>query len=460
MKVVKFGGTSLASGSQVKKVIKIIAADKKRRVVIVSAPGKRFSEDTKITDLLLQLAENDIQKKDNTKLRQQLIQRYQDIADDFGLGPDITNELTEYLKKIETGKYPSEAFFRAALAAQGEHMSAWLITKLFQASGLKARNLTPEQIGLLVSSRPGQAQVLPRSYAKIAQTKLNEDEIVVFPGFYGVTKEGWINTFARGGSDITGSILARGFASELYENFTDVDTIYAVDPHLVKDPAAITKMSYREMRELSYAGFGVFNDEAILPAIEGQIPINVKNTNDPEKKGTMIVPASQIHRKSKITGIASSDKFSALFIHSYLVNRQVGFSLKVLQILADLNISYEHMPSGIDDITIIFAKDQLTNGRKEQLTQRVKDEIKPDTLEWKNDYSIIMVVGEGLVNRVGAIAGIVDPLKDKGISLTMVNQGSSEISIMLGVRPSEEKKAVEAIYDANFKDGKPIVKNQ
>ncbi|MHA5108003.1 aspartate kinase [Oenococcus oeni] len=455
MKIVKFGGSSLSSGVQIRKVFQIVKSDPERRIVVVSAPGKRFKGDVKITDLLLKLAEAILNEEKTAQIYEQIFLRYQAIGDLFKIPRSGIEQLKEHLYSVAQADYPSNDFFRAALSAQGENMSAHLITLIFKQLGLKARLLTPKEVGLTVSGEARKAQILPGSYAKIAKTKFTDNEVLIFPGFFGITKNGLINTFSRGGSDITGAILARGFGADLYENFTDVNSIYAVNPGLVADPAPIKEMTYNEMRELSYAGFAVFHDEAILPAIQGKIPICVKNTNRPEMPGTKIVPRDKVSHKNKITGIASSHHFQAIYLHRYLINREVGFTAKILKIMADLNISYEHMPSGIDDLTIILDKNQLTNGRKEKLTQRIKDEIQPDDLQWRNDYAIIMVVGEGLVNRVGAMADIVDPIRDAGISLTMVNQGSSEISIMLGVRPEDEQKAVKAIYNDHFENGHP-----
>ena len=257
-------------------------------------------------------------------------------------------------------------------------------------------------------------------------------------------------TFSRGGSDITGAIMARGFHADMYENFTDVSAIYAVDPHIIKSPAAIETMTYREMRELAYAGFAVFHDEAIIPVIEADIPINVKNTNEPDAPGTMIVPVDQVSNPAKVTGIASDDRFAALYLHRYLLNKEVGFTLRILQILARHGVSYEHMPSGIDDMTIIFDKTQLTQPIQDAICAEIQAEIAPDHLEWIDDFAIIMVVGEGMQNRVGAFSEIATPLSEAGITLPMINQGASQISLMLGVKASQVNDAVRVIYDAVF----------
>ena len=250
------------------------------------------------------------------------------------------------------------------------------------------------------------------------------------------------------------AIWAKGVSANVYENFTDVDAIYSASPDIVKNPKPISIMTYSELRELSYAGFKVFNDEAVLPAIKGNIPINVKNTNFPNKKGTLILPAEKIHNnlKKNITGIASQNNFDALYLHRYFINREVGFGLKILKILSDLKISYEHMPSGIDDVTIIINQDQLTKKKKDILTKKIRAQIKPDSLAWKNNYAIIMIVGQGMLNQVESLSKIISPLKKANILINMVNQGASETSIMLGIGSQDEKEAVKAIYQANFKN--------
>ncbi len=258
-------------------------------------------------------------------------------------------------------------------------------------------------------------------------------------------------TFSRGGSDITGAIMARGLSADLYENFTDVSAIYAVNPTIIDQPAAIEQMTYDEMRELSYAGFAVFHDEAIIPAIQGGIRINIKNTNEPDAPGTFIVPPTEVQQTRPVTGIANSNRFAALYLHRYLLNKEVGFTLRILEILKRHNISYEHMPSGIDDLTIIFDKTSLSQEQVDNMLADIASDIKPDTLKWLPSYGIIMIVGEGMRNRIGALTEIVTPLKEHGISLQMVNQGASEISIMLGIQPDLADRAVKAIYDNIFK---------
>ncbi|GAQ01452.1 aspartate kinase [Companilactobacillus farciminis] len=246
-------------------------------------------------------------------------------------------------------------------------------------------------------------------------------------------------------------MLSRGLHADLYENFTDVDAIYVANNHVVKHPQAIKKMSYREMRELSYAGFSVFQDEAIIPAVKGQVPVNVKNTNNPSAEGTLIVPEQFLFNPSnEITGIACSKRFSALYIHRYLLNKEVGFTLKLLQLFYKYNISYEHMPSGIDDLTVIFDRSKLDKTTISNLCHDVKEVLQPDYLEWIDDYAIIMVVGESIAHNVNTIGKIIDSLTNNNIAIHMINQGASRISIMLGVQESDADEAVRQIYKKFF----------
>ncbi len=352
---------------------------------------------------------------------------------------------------MSTKHYRSFDYLYAAFAAHGEYLNAQLVAKVFTHLGVSARFIDPKEIGLLVDDNARQATFDTKSYDTIAELDLSTSERLIVPGFFGYTKSGDMATFSRGGSDITGAIMARGLRADLYENFTDVSAIYAVNPNIIDKPAAIEQMTYDEMRELSYAGFAVFHDEAIIPAIQGGIRINIKNTNDPEAPGTFIVPPTEVQQSRPVTGIANSNRFAALYLHRYLLNKEVGFTLRILEILKRHQISYEHMPSGIDDLTIIFDKTLLTQEKIDGMLADIASEIKPDTLKWLPSYGIIMVVGEGMRNRIGALTEIVSPLKEHHISLQMVNQGASEISIMLGIQPDLSDRAVKAIYENIFK---------
>lgn len=338
----------------------------------------------------------------------------------------------------------------AAFKAHGEKLNAQLLALLLQQKNFPARFLDPQEAGFLVSNVANDAQVLEETYQNLSRWR-DIPEILVVPGFYGVTPTGSIATFSRGGSDITGAIWARGTAADLYENFTDVNAIYAADPRIVTKPHPIKIMTYRELRELSYAGFSVFHDEALIPAIQGQVYINVKNTNHPELPGTLIVPEKNFHPKNIITGVASSNHFAALYLHRYLLNKETGFTLKLLKIFYQFNISYEHMPSGIDDLTVIFDKRQFTKKLRQQMCAEIKRVLQPDQLEWIDDYAIIMVVGEGMRNKIGAMQNITAPLAQRHVAIHMINQGASRISIMLGTKKEDAAAAVTQIYHQFFK---------
>ena len=450
MKVVKFGGSSLANGEQFQKVLNIINADPTRKVIVTSAPGKRFEQDTKVTDLLIDYAKKTIKHQDCAAIVQQIWARYSEIAQFFALNPDTIAPLHQELCDLPTISYPDNDFLMAAFKAHGEKLNAQLLALLLQQKNFPARFLDPQEAGFLVSNVANDAQVLEETYQNLSRWR-DIPEILVVPGFYGVTPTGSIATFSRGGSDITGAIWARGTAADLYENFTDVNAIYAADPRIVTKPHPIKIMTYRELRELSYAGFSVFHDEALIPAIQGQVYINVKNTNHPELPGTLIVPEKNFHPKNIITGVASSNHFAALYLHRYLLNKETGFTLKLLKIFYQFNISYEHMPSGIDDLTVIFDKRQFTKKLRQQMCAEIKRVLQPDQLEWIDDYAIIMVVGEGMRNKIGAMQNITTPLAQRHVAIHMINQGASRISIMLGTKKEDAAAAVTQIYHQFFK---------
>ncbi|MTV83150.1 aspartate kinase [Secundilactobacillus folii] len=449
MKVVKFGGSSLADGPQFEKVIQIMTSDPERRVIVTSAPGKRHEGDIKVTDLLIEYAKLTIKHADTSDIFDQIFSRYQAIGDYFNLTEDDLAPIWMALNQLPAQDYPDDGYLMAAFKAHGERLNARLMATVMNHQNIKARFVDPKEAGIIVTDEPNNATVLPETYANLAELSY-QDELLVFPGFFGFTPAGQIATFSRGGSDITGAIVARGLGADLYENFTDVDAIYAANPKIVDHPMAIHRMTYREMRELSYAGFSVFHDEAIIPAIEGQVPINVKNTNRPDLPGTLIVPEKNFQPDQTITGVASSTRFAALYLHRYLLNKEVGFTLKLLQVLKKYNVSYEHMPSGIDDLTVIFDKTQFGDDTVKKMCHDIREALHPDTLEWIDDYAIIMVVGEGMKNKIGVIEHIVQPLVKRNVGVHMINQGASRISIMLGTRRADANKAVQGIYDEFF----------
>ena len=450
MKVVKFGGSSLASGQSVEQALNIILNDPERQVIVVSAPGKRNNADTKVTDLLIKYAEQVLKHKETDAIVKQIFARYQEIGYFFGLNDEKLQIIQNILLALPNQNYPDNNYLMAAFKAHGERLNARLIALILQHENIKSRFLDPVDAGLIVTGEPNDALVNPESYLNLDQIKIDPNEKIIFPGFFGITPSGNIATFSRGGSDITGAILARGFHENIYENFTDVNGIFAANPNIVMHPLSIKKMTYREMRELSYAGFSVFHDEALIPAIQGQIPINVKNTQEPDNPGTMIVPEKNFSPDNTITGVTSQKHFSALYLHKYLLNKEAGFTLRILQILYKHDIPYEHMPSGIDDITIIFNNDFLNDQLIDQICNEIQATINPDQLEWIDDYAIIMVVGEGMKKTPGVSRQILDSLASQGITPRMINQGASQISIMIGTKKEKADKAVKIIYQDFF----------
>ena len=448
MKVVKFGGSSLASATQLEKVLNIVKSDPERRFVVVSAPGKRHDDDIKVTDALIKYYREYIAGNDVTPNQQWIINRYADMVAELGLKPKVLEKISKSITSLATLPIEDNAFLYDTFLAAGENNNAKLIAAYFSQNGIPASYVHPREAGLVVSSEPGNARILPSSYDKIEELN-NSDEVLVIPGFFGVTQDGQICTFSRGGSDITGSIIAAGVKADIYENFTDVDGIFAAHPGIVHKPHSIPELTYREMRELAYAGFTVLHDEALLPAYRGKIPLVIKNTNNPEHPGTKIV-----HKHSKdhlpVVGIAGDAGFVSINMSKYLMNREIGFGRRVLQILEDLNIGWEHMPTGIDDLSIILRERELTPIKEEEILRQLVQKAEVDHAEIEHDLSIIMIVGEKMKSHIGVTATATKALSENNINIQMMSQGSSEVSIMFVVKKNQEKAAIRALYRAFF----------
>ena len=450
MKVCKFGGSSVANAEQVTKIVDIVLSDPERRIVVVSAPGKRNKADAKVTDLLIKCSEEALSDKDYEPTLELIVERYAEIQRDLNLPAGIMAEIEKDLRFRLAGDKSHRGVFLDCMKAAGEDNSAKIVAQAFQARGIKAVYLDPREAGMYLTSDFGNAQLLEESYQFLAKTLRNREEVVVFPGFFGYTKDGKVATFPRGGSDITGSILAAAVKADVYENFTDVDSVYPVDPRLVPDvKAGIPVMTYREMRELSYAGFGVFHDEAVIPAVKVGIPINVRNTNRPQEQGTMIVQARRV-LAGNVVGIASDDGFCNIFVDKYLMNREIGFGRLLLQILEAEGVSYEHMPSGIDNVSVVIRDRNFDPACEKRVVERIKRDLSPDAVLVERGYALVMVVGEGLYYTVGMASKATKALSDAGVNIEMMNQGSSEISMMFGVKAEQRAKAVQALYKAFF----------
>ncbi|MEK4883396.1 aspartate kinase [Bacillus sp. FSL W8-0223] len=448
MKVVKFGGTSLASGKQIQKVLNIVISDPKRKIVVVSAPGKRFADDTKVTDLLIACARKKLRGEDATDWLEAVVERFASIAMDLEMSNDIVKEIRADLEERLRGYKGDPKRFLDHMKAAGEDNNAKLIAAYFQERGVEARYVSPKEAGLIVTDEPGNARVLPESYKRLYSLR-EQSGIIIFPGFFGFSKNGDVVTFSRGGSDITGSILANGVKAELYENFTDVDAVYAVNPNFVSHPTEIQELTYREMRELSYAGFSVFHDEALIPAFRAGIPVNIKNTNNPSAPGTKIVNERET-KNGPVVGIASDEGFCSIYIQKYLMNKEIGFGRKLLQILEDFGLSYEHIPSGIDDVTVILRENQLNQELEQVILHQIKEKLDADEVKIQHRLALIMLVGEGMRRNIGTTARAASALAKAGVNIEMVNQGSSEVSMMFAVKEEVERRAVQALYEEFF----------
>lgn len=448
MKVVKFGGSSLASAGQLEKVFNIVQSDSERRFVVVSAPGKRNTEDTKVTDALIKYYREYVDGKDVTASQEWIINRYQAMVDELGFSANSMKKIAENIISLATLPINDNEFLYDTFLSAGEDNNAKLIAEYFTFRGLPARYVHPKKAGIIVSSEPGNARILPSSYDKIEELQ-NAEEVLIIPGFFGVTVDNQICTFSRGGSDITGSIVAAGVKADLYENFTDVDGIFAAHPGIIKHPHSIKELTYREMRELAYAGFSVLHDEALLPAYRGRIPLVIKNTNNPSHPGTRIV-LDHTDQTLPVVGIAADDGFVSINISKYLMNREVGFGRKVLQILEDLNIRFEHMPTGIDDLSIVLRNRELTPIKEAEILRQLKTKMEVDKAEIEHGLSIIMIVGENMKSHVGVTATATSALSNQNVNLAMISQGASEVSVMFVVKTEEKEKALQALYAAFF----------
>lgn len=450
MKVAKFGGSSLSNAEQIKKVSSIIQNDPAIRIVVVSAPGVRFSEDIKVTDLLIDLYRCQSKGEDIQKSLQLILDRYRDIITDLDLDESLLETFEKILRNhLETIDDPKR--LEDALKSSGEDFNAQVISQYLTSIGTPSKYISPKEAGIIVSDEPGNARLLLESYEKIAKLR-NEDELLIVPGFFGYSKEGDIVTFSRGGSDITGAILASGVDADVYENYTDVSYIYSAHPGIIKNPHAIHELTYKEMRELAYSGFGIFNDEALEPVHKHHVPVMVRNTNRPDIEGTMIVSNREIDADTPVTGIASDDGFISISIGKYLLNREVGFTRRLLQIFDDFGVSIEHIPTGIDNISVIIRQQSLDESEVslETILNKINDALEPEELEVEENLSLIMVVGEGMREGVGVLNTATEALSRSNINIRMINQGASEVSMTFTIQSKQEEKALKTLYDAYF----------
>lgn len=447
MKVAKFGGSSVANATQIKKVAEIIKSDPERKFIVVSAPGKRDSNDFKMTDMLINMGTAYINDENYEDYYSIVLKRFKDIIDELNLSSSLLEEIERSIKQTLSENVSNDVKMDSVKAI-GENNNAKIISAYLSDIGLTANYMNPKQAGIIVSDEPGNAQILPESLPKMYSLR-EQEGIIVIPGFFGYTNKGKLVTFSRGGSDITGSIVAAGVQASLYENFTDVNSVYTVNPNIVDNPKEITELTYKEMRELSYAGFSVFHDEALIPAIKAKIPVCIKNTNNPDAKGTLILAEREVNDKC-VSGIASDTGFCSLYVSKYLMNREIGFGRKLLHILEDEGISFEHAPSGIDDMSVIIREHRLTPEKEELVIKRINDELHPDTVSLQRGIAVVMIVGEGLVKTVGVAHRATSAFYNANVNIEMINQGSSEVSMMFGIQAVDMDKAIRSLYQAFF----------
>ena len=429
--VCKFGGTSLADASQFRKVRDIIARDLRRKIIVVSAPGKRHKDDPKITDLLYLAQETADLKGDITGPFEQIRTRFLQIERDLGLDPVIEPALAAFEMELKAGVSKDYA------ASRGEYFSG-----LLMAAFLQAEFVNPEDF--VVIDAFGRTD--PATYAALGEALSDEAKTYVMPGFFGRDHQGRVKTFSRGGSDVSGAVAARAGHAAVYENWTDVSGLLMADPRIVDSPCHMDQVSYKEIRELSYMGASVFHDEAILPVRQVGIPINIRNTNAPDAPGTMIV-SSVTDSKYKIAGIAGKRNFSMIALEKGLMNKEVGFGYKVLQVLSAHNVSYEHCPSSIDTMSVILEHDQIA-GKEELILEELTRAVSPDKIELTEGLALIAIVGEGMANEIGISQVVFSALAEAKVNVRIINQGASEFNIIVGVTEVDYETAVRALYHA------------
>ena len=430
-KVVKFGGSSLASAEQFKKVGNIIRSDEGRRYVIPSAPGKRFSEDTKVTDMLYGCyAKAEAGKNFDAELTA-IADRYQQIIDGLGLSLDLSGEFEEIGRRFAAKEGKDYA------ASRGEYLNGKVM-----AEYLGYEFVDPAEVIYFYEDGAFNAE---KTNVELA-ARLKQIERAVIPGFYGAYDDGRICTFSRGGSDVTGSIVAKAISADMYENWTDVSGFLVTDPRIIKDPEVIETITYRELRELSYMGATVLHEDAIFPVRKEGIPINIRNTNKPEDRGTLIVESTCRRPKFTITGIAGKKGFAALNIEKDMMNAEIGFGRKVLQVFEENHVSFEHMPSGIDTMTIFVHQSEFEE-HEQKIMAGIHRAVEPDSLELEADLALIAVVGRGMRSTRGTAGRIFAALAHANINIKMIDQGSSELNIIIGVRNEDFENAIRAIYD-------------
>ena len=431
IKVVKFGGSSVADAIQLQKTKEIITSDADRKFVIVSAPGKRFDGDTKITDLLYLCKTHIEHNLPYEQLFQVVCDRYRVTEVNLGVTVDLSDEFAAIKAELEKGATADY------IASRGEYLNAIIIAAYLGYDFVDAA-------GLVKFNDKG--RFMPEETNEALKEELAKHERVVMPGFYGSKPDGSIVTFSRGGSDITGSLVARAVEADVYENWTDVSGMLMADPRIVPDAKPITTISYKELRELSYMGASVLHEDAVFPVRKANIPINIRNTNRPEDPGTMIT-AEPAKTDQVITGIAGKKDFTVIAIYKTGLSDERGFIRRLAGIFEDYDLPIEHLPNGIDTASVVTSS-KLIDGHLDEVLEEIEQQVKPNEVEVIEDMCLIATVGSGMAYRPGTAATLFKALADAGINIRMIDQGSSEMNIIVGVDNKHKDKAIEAIYRA------------
>lgn len=433
VKVAKFGGSSVADALQIGKIKNIIENDPDIHYVVVSAPGKRFSDDSKVTDLLYLCKAHIEHNLPYQQIFQVICDRFMAVEVNLGVNVGLKEAFEEIRKNLEAG---ASADY---IASRGEHLNAMLIAAYLGFNFVDSSRIVRfDEKGRFMEDLTNK---------EIAE-ELKHHERAVIPGFYGAKVDGTIKTFSRGGSDITGALVARAVGADVYENWTDVSGFLMADPRIVKDPKPISTVSYKELRELSYMGASVLHEDAIYPARIANIPINIRNTNEPENPGTMITSEpAKLEEGQIIAGIAGSKDFTVITMYKALLSSERGFIRKMSGVLEDFDIPIEHIPSGVDTLSVVISNKQL-GGKLEDILDEFERQLKPDHMEVSDDIALIATVGAGMSLRTGVSAKLFTALAEKKVNIRMIDQGSSEMNIIVGVENKDFEKAIRAIYGA------------
>ncbi len=434
IKMTKFGGSSMADAAQFRKVKAIILADPARQFVVPSAPGKRFPGDDKVTDLLYLCYAQQAEGVSFDDTFDAITARYVEIERELGLSTDIASELRAIRRNLEDGA--SEDY----MASRGEYLNALLLSDFLGFEFVDAAEL------ICFHSDGTYDDETTQKWTQ----RLGGRKGLVIPGFYGRKRDGSIKTFSRGGSDITGAIVARAVHADVYENWTDVSGFLMADPRIVKNPKVIRTVSYSELRELSYMGATVLHEDSIFPVRKAHIPINVRNTNAPQEPGTMVVPDSYLQyyeREGILTGVAGRTGFTVITVYKDNMHNEIGFGYRLLRVLDRYNISFEHIPSGIDTMSLVVADAKLKE-HLEAVLREIRRDCDPKTVELQSNMALIATVGKGMVRSIGTAAKLFTALNAANVNVRMIDQGSSEMNIIVGVESDDFETAVRAIYDA------------